>query len=95
MRETGRRGLENTCKKWARKHGWFVHKFRSPGHNASPDDVFIKSGRVLWVEFKAPGAQPTDLQSIVIRNMLSVGADVVWLDDEEDFKAVLENRVSS
>lgn len=92
MRETGRRGLENTCKRWARDRGWFVRKFRSPGHNADPDDVFIKAGRVLFVEFKARGQEPTDLQDIIIKEMLAAGADVVWLDNVEDFKAVLGHR---
>lgn len=92
MRETGRRGLENTCKRWARDRGWFVRKFRSPGHNADPDDVFIRHGVVLFVEFKAMGEHPNELQSIVIRDMLAAGADVIWVDNREDFEACLEAR---
>lgn len=90
MRETGRRGLENACKAWARRQGWFVRKFQSAGHRADPDDVFIRHGKVVFVEFKALGEYPAELQNIVIRDMLAAGARVVWLDNVEDFKAVLE-----
>ena len=92
MRETGRRGLENRCKELARGRGWFVRKFRSPGHSADPDDVFIKHGVVLFVEFKSRGKEPEPLQDVVIQEMLAKGADVVWLDNVEDFKAVLQDR---
>ena len=92
MREISRTGLAQTCKRWARAHGWWVHKFRSPGHNASPDDVFAKNGVVLWVEFKRPGKRPTEMQQKVINEMLAAGLDVVWVDNIEDFKAVLTVR---
>lgn len=92
MRETGRRGVENTCKKHARKKGWLVRKWRSPGNNGVADDLLFKMGKTLVVEFKAPGKEPTELQDIEIKDLLAHGIDVVWVDNLADFEAVLDSR---
>lgn len=46
-------------------------------------------GRVVWIEFKRPRKEPTDLQHIEITAMRSHGLIVYWLDDLQDFKAIL------
>lgn len=84
--------LEKKAVKWARARGWFSRKYRSPGHRASPDRIFIRRGRVFFVEFKRLGNAPTRQQEDEIESLLLHGADVVWLDSLEDFKAVILGR---
>ena len=81
--------LERTGVSWARARGWFVRKYRGPGRRSHPDDLFIYRGAVLWIEFKLPGNEPTELQWIEIREMIAHGAIVYWIDDIDDLKAVL------
>ena len=54
--------------------------------------MFIRGSVVVWVEFKLPGEEPTDLQRREHREMMAYGALVYWLDCIEDFKAVLKNH---
>ena len=39
----------------ARKAGWFVEKIKWMGRRGAPDRLFIKDGRVIFIEFKRPG----------------------------------------
>lgn len=52
-----------------------------------PDRVFIKqNGRVMFVEFKAPGRKPTPLQTHVMHLIAKAGANVYWVSCEANFK---------
>jgi hypothetical protein len=84
--------LENDAVKLARKRGWFSRKYRAAGRRSQPDRIFIRSGRVFWVEFKRLGNEPTTAQWEEIKAMLGAGADVIWLDSIEDFRACLIAR---
>ena len=81
--------IESWCKKHARKQGWWVRKFTSPGHRSAPDDIFAKTGHVFFTEFKATGVEPTELQKSEHGNMEAAGL-VVWVcDSREKFEAIL------
>lgn len=84
--------LQDACVRWARARGWFARRYRAQGRRSAPDYMFIRRSVVVWVEFKLPGEEPTDLQRREHREMMAYGADVVWLDCIEDFRAVLVNR---
>ena len=45
--------------------------------------MFIKDGRIVWVEFKAPGKTPTQLQAQTIRKMQAQGCEVYVCDNVE------------
>jgi hypothetical protein len=87
------RGIENdlqtTAVRWARSQGWFARRYKGPGRRSHPDYVFVRRGVVVWIEFKAPGNEPTELQFREHKEMMAHGANVYWLDNLEDFKAVL------
>lgn len=76
---------------YARKNGWIVFKFASPAQKGVPDCLFIKSGRVLFVEFKKPGAKPTKLQAHTHEIMRSAGARVYVIDDVEEGKELFND----
>ena len=84
--------LEDDAVGWARRRGWYSRKYRSAGRRSAPDRIFIRDGRVLFVEFKRPGEEPIPLQFEEHTQLQAVGADVVWVDSIEDFKAVIRDR---
>lgn len=64
----------------AEKAGWFCRKVAWPGRNGAPDRVFIKDGRVVWIEFKRPGEKPRLSQTLEHDRMKAAGAEVYTCD---------------
>ena len=87
--------LQTACVRWARARGWFARRYKGPGRRSHPDYMFAYRGRVLFIEFKLPPNEPTDLQWTEIREMRSHGLDVLWLDNIDDFKAVIATHEGS
>lgn len=81
--------IENLCKVWAENNDWLTYKFTSPSNRSVPDRVFVKDGRFVFVEFKAPGKKPTKLQQRTIDKIREKGAEVLVIDDVEKFKELL------
>lgn len=75
--------------KRAEKAGWFVRKVAWPGRIGAPDRVFIKGGRTVWIEFKAPGKAPRLSQELEHERMRSAGAEVHWCDSVHDALTIL------
>jgi hypothetical protein len=69
--------------------GWFVLGYRRRGRWSLRDELFVYRGTVLWIEAKLPGNEPTELQWKEIREMIAHGCIVYWIDNLEDYKAVL------
>lgn len=70
--------------------GWFVRKVSWPGRIGAPDRVFIKCGRVVWIEFKAPGKEPRQSQVLEHDRMRKAGAELYWFDNIHDALAALK-----
>lgn len=64
----------------AKRNGWLTFKFVSPAHRGVPDRIFIREGRIVFIEFKAPGKQPTKLQAHTINKLREAGCEV-WVCD--------------
>lgn len=75
--------IEAKLVKWARDHRVYTRKFSSPAHRGVPDRIFIKDGRVLFMELKRPGNRPTALQLHEIRELHRFGCSAVWHDTYE------------
>jgi hypothetical protein len=56
--------------------GWLVYKFTSPSRRSVPDRLFIRGGRVAFVEFKRPGGTLTAGQAREIDRLRHAGAEV-------------------
>lgn len=89
------RDVEKRCKDWARDHGWWVRKFKSPGNRSVPDDIFAKkfpgTSRKLAVEFKKLGKTSTDKQVEQQGLMRDAGWEVYEIDSYEKFVALFES----
>lgn len=54
--------VESPVCKYAEARGCIVLKLDGQMNRGKPDRLFFYRGRVLIVEFKAPGKQPTEIQ---------------------------------
>ena len=70
--------LEKDVRKWCQKNGWKRKKMSSPGSRGTLDDYFLKDGRHVWIEMKAPGNTPTELQWIEIDDIRAYGGEAYW-----------------
>ena len=82
--------LERKCCEWAKAHGWLAFKFVSPGRAGVPDRVYLRNGHAVFVDFKAPGKKPTDLQWLLISRIRYAGFSVLVCDDFETFMLTLK-----
>ena len=70
--------IQDECIRWARKQGAYCRKFSSPANRSVPDYVIVFDGRTYFVEFKAPGKQPTEQQKKE-HDAIRAARGMVWL----------------
>lgn len=85
--------IERSVCEYAKKLGCLVLKCNPAMSNGLPDRQFLFSGRVFFIEFKAPGKKPTPLQSLRHEELASRGFDVYVVDDVTFGKALITNFV--
>lgn len=68
--------IERKACEWAKANGWLVYKFVSPSHRSVPDRLFIKGGRVVFIEFKRSGGKLTKGQHREEVRLADAGAEV-------------------
>lgn len=57
------RDVERYLKVQIKKLGGVSEKFKTPGRRSAPDQIcWFAHGQLFWVECKAPGKEPTELQ---------------------------------
>jgi hypothetical protein len=75
------KSIEAAVTKYAKAQGCLCYKFVSPSNRGVPDRIIIgPTGKVLFLELKAPGKKPTPLQSHVIAQLRDNGANAYWAD---------------
>lgn len=73
--------LEEYACKLAEKDGWIVRKLRWIGRRNGMDRFFLKDGRIVLIEFKAPGESPRAGQQKEIDLFRAAGAEVHAVDN--------------
>lgn len=73
----------------AEKAGWFVRKVMWANRIGAPDRVFIKGGRVVWIEFKDRGKTARLSQQMEHDRMRAAGAEIYVCDNVFDALKVL------
>jgi hypothetical protein len=81
-----RRDVETPAIDYAIFRGWWHTKVGALTRKAQPDDLFVRDGVYLWIEFKAPGEEPTAQQYKRHAEMRAKGMDVRWTDNLEQAK---------
>lgn len=82
--------IEKKVCDFAKQQGWSVFKFSSPNNRGVPDRIGFRDGKVVLVEFKAPGKKPTALQLKVIERIRNEGIECHVIDSIEDGKQIFE-----
>lgn len=59
------------------------------GNRSWPDQFFyskrfVAGTKGVWIEFKAPGKRPTELQYEKLKELQEVGFDATWFDNKTD-----------
>ena len=86
---TSEASIERRVVKEAKAEGWLVFKWTSPNNRGVPDRIFIRCGRVVFIEFKAAGKKPTKLQNHIIAQLEEQEVEVYVVDSIEDGIRVL------
>lgn len=73
----------------AEQAGWFVRKVVWAGRIGAPDRVFIKGGRVVWIEFKGKGEMARLSQTLEHDRMRTAGAEIHVCDNAFDALKIL------
>lgn len=67
-------GVQNPTVKWARARGVLAVKLQGAGNRSRPDFMFlIPGGKVVFMEFKRPGAKPEPLQTHTYKQFKNLG----------------------
>ena len=84
--------IESKVVKYARDKGVLVVKQTHVGARSHPDRAFyFEGGRLLQIEFKAPGARPTVLQAVTIKKLIGLGFAVAIVDDVRHGKDLVDS----
>lgn len=77
MRESS---IEQKVCDWAKKQGVIALKLSGPNAKGQPDRMFIGQGKVVFIEFKAPGKKPTALQAKWLDDLTAMGFNATGFD---------------
>ncbi len=87
------KNIERYLVRKVRETGGKAYKFVSPGNAGVPDRLLIfPSGKVIFVELKAPGKVPTNLQKAKHRELEKLKQRVFVIDSKEKVDAVLQQE---
>lgn len=76
--------VEAYLRKQVQRRGGKAYKFVSPGNDGVPDRIVcLQSGKIWFVELKAPGKVPTQLQYYRMRELQRLGQRVAVIDSKE------------
>lgn len=76
--------IEGDVRKWAIKRGWRVKKLNGMHDRGWPDRLFVANNFTAFIEFKAEGETPTELQADTIAEFKKLGQNVNWFDDSDE-----------
>lgn len=75
--------IERPASVYAESRGWFEVKIQSTSKKGFPDRFYARKGRILLVEYKAPGEEPTTQQKKRHKELREQGVEVFVIDKLE------------
>lgn len=87
--------IEASVCKWARENGILVLKLNARGglQAGQPDRMFLKNGRVAFIEFKAERQRPRALQARWLERLRDQGFPAVWGWDKDELVLWLKHQL--
>lgn len=82
------RDIEAHLVKVCKKYNILCEKFTSSQRRSVPDRILTWRGRVVFLELKATGKEPTEAQVRDHDRRAAVGAEVGWTDSVEGVEQV-------
>ncbi len=82
--------IEKDVCDYAKSKGWLVYKFVSPSNRGVPDRIFMRHGKMFFIEFKATGKHPTKLQEKKARDIQKQLFGVYVVDDIDIGKKIID-----
>ena len=80
--------IEAALVKRVKALGGTCEKFVSPGRRSVPDRIItLPGGRIIFVECKAPGKAPTELQALDHERRRALGCDVRVINNLDQVNA--------
>ena len=76
--------IEAVGMKFAQRRGWFEVKIERTSKRGFPDRFMARKGRVILVEWKRNGEEPTTQQLKRHAELRAAGVEVFWFDNLED-----------
>lgn len=80
--------IEQPATEYAESRGWLIEKVVSNSRRGFPDRFCARRGRVMLVEFKAPGKEPSEQQLKRHQELRDQGVEVHWVDNLQDAKTL-------
>lgn len=83
--------IESQITRYAKSCGCLCYKWSSPSQRGVTDRIIIgPTGKVVFLEIKAPGKRPEPLQIHEMNKINAHGACAVWVDNSMDAKRVID-----
>ena len=82
--------IEQAVCAYAKSKGCLTMKLSGQNQKGQPDRMFLHNGRVLFIEFKAPGKRPTMLQARWLHRLADQDFYATSCDDIEAGKRLID-----
>ena len=90
MKKISEKAIEEYLRDQVKSRGGKAYKFVSPGNAGVPDRMIVLPGcEIFFVELKAPGKKPTQLQKKKIYELEKLGRTVFIADSKESVDEIL------
>jgi len=83
--------IEKEGNRLAKRLGWDNRKLKTPDRNHDPDRMYLRRGRVFFIEYKRPGKDARPAQKAVHEDLRAQGFDVWVVDQIEQLTQVFRN----
>ena len=82
--------MEDLLVERGERNGWYSRKLNFTGRRGAPDRLFIRRGRVVFIEVKQPGEPTSPNQDREIKALRDAGAEVYVVDNLKDGYRILD-----
>ena len=82
--------IERAVCAYAKTKGCLTLKLSGQNQKGQPDRMFLRDGRIMFIEFKAPGKRPTALQARWLDRLADQDFSAYSCDDIDKGKQLID-----